>query len=182
MSHLRVLFWGFSIPRLKRGLSWTRLHAFFMPYRICKSLEIENGHMLTKHPDKCRFPHGHTRKVEFVIEAEELDENQMVCDFKIVKDAIGDWLDTFDHALCMNTADPAYPDFKQRYGERVIGFENQDPTTELMARTIFDHASEAMKQYAARSDTRYRLAAGVRLVRVRVWETSSSWAEYEQQS
>ena len=41
-----------------------------MPYRICKSLEIENGHMLSKHPDKCRFPHGHTRKVEFVIEAE----------------------------------------------------------------------------------------------------------------
>ena len=22
--------------------------------------------MLSKHPDKCRFPHGHTRKVEFV--------------------------------------------------------------------------------------------------------------------
>jgi 6-pyruvoyltetrahydropterin/6-carboxytetrahydropterin synthase len=44
-----------------------------MPYRICKSLEIENGHMLSKHPDKCRFPHGHSRKVEFVIEADELD-------------------------------------------------------------------------------------------------------------
>ena len=37
-----------------------------MPYRICKTLEIENGHMLSKHPDKCRFPHGHTRKVELV--------------------------------------------------------------------------------------------------------------------
>ena len=66
-----------------------RVHSRFnlfasMPYRICKSLEIENGHMLTKHPDKCRFPHGHTRRVEFVIEADELDENQMVCDFKII--------------------------------------------------------------------------------------------------
>ena len=125
------------------------------------------------------FPHGHTRKVEFVIEADELDDNQMVCDFKIVKDAVGEWLDTFDHALCMNTADPAYADFKARYGDRVIGFENQDPTTELMARTIFDHASEALTAYAARTDTRYRLAPGVRLVRVRVWETTSSWAEYE---
>ena len=37
-----------------------------MPYRICKSLEVENGHMLAKHPDKCRFPHGHTRKIEFI--------------------------------------------------------------------------------------------------------------------
>lgn len=150
-----------------------------MPYRICKSLEVENGHMLTKHPDKCRFPHGHTRKVEFVIEADELDGNEMVCDFKIIKDAVGDWLDSFDHAMCMNTADPAYADFKERYGDRVIGFENQDPTTELMARTIFDHTENALAAYAARTDTRYPLQPGVRLVRVRVWETSSSWAEYE---
>lgn len=150
-----------------------------MPYRICKSLEVENGHMLTKHPDKCRFPHGHTRKVEFVIEADELDDHQMVCDFKIVKDAIGEWLESFDHALCMNTADPAYQEFKSRYGERVIGFENQDPTTELMARTIFDYTESALADYAVRADKRYLLNPSVHLVRVRVWETSSSWAEYE---
>ncbi|RFC52406.1 MAG: 6-pyruvoyl tetrahydropterin synthase [Verrucomicrobia bacterium] len=35
-----------------------------MPFRICKTIEIENGHMLSKHSDKCQFPHGHTRKVE----------------------------------------------------------------------------------------------------------------------
>jgi 6-pyruvoyltetrahydropterin/6-carboxytetrahydropterin synthase len=135
--------------------------------------------MLTQHPDKCRFPHGHTRKIEFVIEADKLDSHQMVCDFKIIKEAVGDWIDTFDHALCMNTADPAYQEFKGRYGDRVIGFENQDPTTELMARTIFDHTQNALAAYALRADVRYLLAAGVRLVRVRVWETSSSWAEYE---
>ena len=150
-----------------------------MPYRICKSLEIENGHMLSKHPDKCRFPHGHTRRVEFVLEAAELDANEMVCDFKIVRQAVGDWLDTFDHALCMNTADPAYQEFKTRYGARVIGFDNQDPTTEVMARTIFDHTAQALSDHAAHGDACYRLSAGVRLVRVRVWETSSAWAEYE---
>ena len=37
----------------------------------------------------------------------------------------------------------------------------------------------SLAAYAARTDTRYRLAAAVRLVRVRVWETTSSWAEYE---
>jgi len=149
-----------------------------MSYRICKSIEIENGHLLTKHPDKCRFPHGHTRKVEFVLEADALDDNQMVCDFKIIRDVVGEWLDGFDHALCMNTADPAYQEFKTRYGERVIGFDNQDPTTELLARTIFDHTQQALTAYATQSNLRYRLAAGVRLLRVRVWETSSSWAEY----
>jgi len=148
-------------------------------YRICKSLEIESGHMLSKHPDKCRFPHGHTRKVEFVLEARKLDANEMVCDFKIIKDAVGEWLDGFDHSLCMNTADEAYGDFKARYGERVIGFENADPTTEVLARTIFDHAAQALAAYAADSFTHYPLSQEVRLVRVRVWETSSSWAEYE---
>ena len=59
-----------------------------MPCRICKTIEIESGHMLTHHPDMCRFPHGHSRKVEIVIEADELDVGGMVCDFKIVKDAV----------------------------------------------------------------------------------------------
>jgi 6-pyruvoyltetrahydropterin/6-carboxytetrahydropterin synthase len=149
-----------------------------MSYRICKTIEIENGHMLSKHPDKCRFPHGHSRKVEFVLESDELDGNQMVCDFKVIREAVGDWLDEFDHALCMNTADPAYQEFKARYGPRVIGFENQDPTTEVLARTIFDQARQALAAYATRADAGYPLAAGVRLVRVRVWETTSSWAEY----
>lgn len=148
-------------------------------YRISKSLEIENGHMLSKHPDKCRFPHGHSRRVEFVLEAAELDANEMVCDFKIIKDAVGEWLDSLDHAMCMNTSDPAYAEFKERYGERVIGFENQDPTTELMAKTIFDYTTQALKAYGNKEDSRYVLSSQVRLVRVRVSETSSSWAEYE---
>lgn len=148
-------------------------------YRICKSIEIESGHMLSKHPDKCRFPHGHTRKVEFVLEAVELDANQMVCDFKIIKDAVGEWVEGFDHSLCMNTADPAYGELKARYGDRVIGFENLDPTTEVFAKTIFDHTTKVLTEYAAHSATRYPLSKCVRLMRVRVWETSSSWAEYE---
>ena len=73
-----------------------------MPYRICKSFEIENGHMLSKHPDLCKFPHGHTRKVEFILESNELDKNEMVCDFKILQEAMADFLSTLDHALCMN--------------------------------------------------------------------------------
>jgi len=149
-----------------------------MPYRICKTLEVESGHMLSKHPDKCQFPHGHTRTVEFVLEADELDANEMVCDFKIIKAVLSEWLDRFDHAMCMNTADPAYAEFKERYGERVIGFENLDPTTEVMAKTIFDHATDALARYAADPSAAYPLRPQVRLAAVRVWETATSWAEY----
>jgi 6-pyruvoyltetrahydropterin/6-carboxytetrahydropterin synthase len=148
-------------------------------YRICKTIEIENGHMLTHHPDKCRFPHGHSRKVEIVIEADELDANGMVCDFKIVREAVGGYLETFDHALCVNTQDPMFDTLKQTYGDRVIAFTDTEPTTEILSKTFFDAIKSHLAEYASRPDTRYQLRPSVRLARVRVWETSSSWAEYE---
>ncbi|MEM7012845.1 MAG: 6-carboxytetrahydropterin synthase [Verrucomicrobiota bacterium] len=149
-----------------------------MPYRVCKSIEIENGHMLSKHPDKCKFPHGHTRKVEFVLEADELDDNEMVCDFKVVKQVIDDYLQTYDHAMCVNTADPMYETLKSAYGERVIGFENIDPTTEVIAKAIHDVFQAKLEEYRQLPDGRYPVQAELRIVKVRVWETSSSWAEY----
>ena len=150
-----------------------------MPYRVCKMIEIENGHMLSKHPDKCRFPHGHTRRVEIVLEADDLDANGMVCDFKIVKTAIGDYLDSFDHALCMNTDDPMYATFKEAYGDRIIGFTSTEPTTEVLAKAFYDACVSGFSAYAKGGAGRYDLRESVRLVRVRVWETSSSWAEYD---
>ena len=47
-------------------------------YRICKTFEVENAHMLSKHPEKCKFPHGHSRKIEVVISAAQLDSADMV--------------------------------------------------------------------------------------------------------
>lgn len=149
-----------------------------MPYRICKTIEVESGHMLSKHPDKCQFPHGHTRRVEFVLEADSLDGNEMVCDFKVIKAAIGAFLDSLDHAMCMNTEDPAFGEFKERYGECIIGFEGEDPTTEVMARTIWEVASEKLTAYREDPASAYPLRAEVRVASVRVWETASSWAEY----
>lgn len=133
--------------------------------------------MLSKHPDKCRFPHGHSRKVECVLEAEDLDKNEMVCDFKVLKLILSDYLDQFDHAICMNTDDASYADFKERFGDRVIGYESEDPTTEVLARDIFHHLSESLAAYAS-EEHEYALRDNVRVVAVKVWETSSSWAEY----
>jgi 6-pyruvoyltetrahydropterin/6-carboxytetrahydropterin synthase len=149
-----------------------------MPFRICKSFEIESGHMLSKHPDKCAFPHGHTRRVEYVLEADELDQNEMVCDFKIVKELVSDFLDRLDHSMCMNTEDPRYSDFKASYGERVIGFKGADPTTEVIAKRLFDHCREKLAEYAKSPKEIYPVRPSVRIVKVRVWETSTSWSEY----
>lgn len=149
-----------------------------MPYRICKSFEVESGHMLARHPDRCRFPHGHTRTVEIVLEADELDANQMVCDYKVLKDAMGEFVNRLDHSMCMNTDDPRYTEFKAMYGERIIDFPGVDPTTEMMAKTIFDACGERLAAYGRDPHPTYALRAAVRVRSVRVWETSSTWAEY----
>ena len=91
---------------------------------------------------------------------------------------MGDFLEQFDHSLCMNTSDPHYEEFRRIYGERIIPFEKQDPTSEAMARVVFEHAAAALKNAQAGNGT-YPVRPCVRLERVRVWETSSSWAEYE---
>jgi len=150
-----------------------------MPYRICKTLEIESGHMLSKHREKCRFPHGHTRKVEFIVEADSLDANEMVCDFKPIKELVNEYLESYDHALCMNTEDPEYAHMKAAYGERVIGFTRLDPTTEVMAETIFREFETRLRQHILSGTADYPIRSEVRIVKVRVWETSSSWAEFE---
>jgi 6-pyruvoyltetrahydropterin/6-carboxytetrahydropterin synthase len=141
-----------------------------MPFRICKTFEIESGHLLSKHPDKCRYPHGHSRTVEVVLAADQLDANDMVCDFQTVKSALGDFLEKWDHALCLNTADPNFEFYRRTYGDRVIPFPNTDPTSEVMAKTIFD---ELRRQLAGAAGAR-----AVRIERVRITETSSTWAEY----
>jgi 6-pyruvoyltetrahydropterin/6-carboxytetrahydropterin synthase len=149
-----------------------------MPYRICKTIEIENGHMLSKHQDNCKYPHGHSRQVELILAADKLDKNDMVCDFSVLKLALKGFLDSFDHAMCINTKDPMYKTFKDTYGDRIIGFNNTDPTTEVVAKMIYDRVRDSLKQYAKGKNQKYPLAKTVRLVRVRVWETSTCWAEY----
>lgn len=149
-----------------------------MPYRICKTFEIESGHILSKHPGKCRFPHGHSRRVEVVMAADQLDANDMVCDFQAIKRMLKDFLDSWDHALCLNTDDPNFAYYQQTYGTQVIPFNQTDPTSEVMAKTIYDELKRQLAKTVSDSATLRAVPAGVRIERVRLTETSSSWAEY----
>lgn len=154
-----------------------------MPFRVCKSFEIESGHMLSKHPGRCRFPHGHSRTIEVVLASAELDENDMVCDFKALKLALHEIADRFDHALIVNSQDPilaflsALPDLR----ERVVVFQGKDPTTEVLAKHIYDALASLItsgREFKGSDGLVYRLPNRLQLERVRVSETSSTWAEY----
>lgn len=151
-----------------------------MTYRVCKSFEIESGHMLSKHPGRCRFPHGHSRRVDLVLSAESLDDRDMVCDFKAIKLAVSEFLDSFDHAMAVNSEDPNLESLRAA-DQRVVVFEGVDPTTEIMAKHIFDHLESELARggsYRDEAGGEFSLRPQVTLERVRVTETSTSWAEY----
>lgn len=147
-----------------------------MPFRIAKTFTIESGHLLTKHPGACRFPHGHSRTIEIIVTAETLNAHDMVCDFKALKTAVADLIARYDHAFAMNTADPRFREFRAAYGDRILGFPNTDPTTEVLARDIFCEVRAQLT--AAIADAELPIPVGVKLERIRVTETGSSWAEY----
>lgn len=147
-----------------------------MPYRIAKSFIVESGHLLTKHPGACRFPHGHSRTVEIVVTSDELDANDMVCDFKALKTVANEVIARYDHSFALNTADPKFADFRHTYGDRVLAFVKTDPTSEVLARELFCELRAQLA--AAAADAECRVNHGVRLERVRVSETASTWAEY----
>lgn len=135
--------------------------------------------MLSKHPERCRFPHGHTRTIEVVVSAPALDENGMVVDFKALKMAVRRHIERYDHSMAVNSSDPLLPSMEALYPEAVIVFENQEPTTEAMAKELYDYIQAKLSEGFVSPDGRYRIDAGrAKLDRVRVWETPTSWAEF----
>ena len=149
-------------------------------FRIAKTFEVEYGHRLSKHPEKCRFPHGHRLRIDVVVRGSELDDNDMVCDYKALKIQVADVVERLDHAMALNSSDPQLEGL-MAIGERVILFDDCDPTTEVLARWIYNQLAERLAtDVTVRSPggASYEIPKGLELERVRVWETSSSWGEY----
>jgi 6-pyruvoyltetrahydropterin/6-carboxytetrahydropterin synthase len=149
-------------------------------FRSAKTFEVEYGHRLSKHPDKCRFPHGHSLRIEVVVRGQELNDHDMVCDYKALKMIVVDVVDRLDHAMALNSSDPQLEGLSA-IGDRVLLFDDCDPTTEVLARWIYEQMAERLAANGTvqtPSGTDYEVPAGLELERVRVWETSTSWGEY----
>lgn len=136
--------------------------------------------MLSRHPEACRFPHGHTRHIEVVLAGESLDANDMLIDFKALKLALTQEIDQFDHSMAINSDDPAAGELIGRYpAEALVIFPGQEPTTERIAEFLFHRIQEVLRK--GFSQPPYEIAPGkVRLERIRVGETPTTWAEYQE--
>jgi len=150
-------------------------------FRVSKQFEFPAAHVLSKHPGRCRFPHGHNYKVEVTLVAQSLDDHHMVCDFHALKAMLADYLDSLDHSIMLNSSDSVNCK-SQENNPRCVLFDNVDPTSEVLAQTIFRYLQTRLGERSVKTahGIEYKINSVVRLEKVRVWESSSSWAEYQE--
>lgn len=55
------------------------------------------AHHLRDYPGNCEKPHGHNWKVRATVRATKLDELGMGVDFRVVKNAVNEAMETLDH-------------------------------------------------------------------------------------
>ena len=131
-------------------------------YSVSKRIDFCYGHRLMDYSGVCRHPHGHNATAEIEIRTGSLDNRNMVADFSDIKRIVKDWIDReFDHKMILRHDDPLVKPL-QELGEPVFVVRD-NPTVELIARLIFDFVK----------------GRGLQVVRVKVWETPSSYASYD---
>ena len=130
-------------------------------YSVTKRIEFCYGHRLLDYDGICKHPHGHNGLVEVEVRSGQLDKRNMVCDFSDIKRVVKGWIDRdLDHKMLLRRDDPLVKALQQ-LGEPVYLCES-NPTAEHIAKIIYQHAA----------------GEGLPVVRVKLWETPTSYAEY----
>ena len=130
-------------------------------YLVTKRIEFCYGHRLLDYDGVCKHPHGHNALAEIEVRTDHLDGRNMVCDFSDIKRVVKAWIDKeLDHKMLLRRDDPLVQPLQQ-LGEPVFLLDS-NPTVERVARLIYDFTSQQ----------------GFPVLRVTVWETPTSYAEY----
>ena len=104
------------------------------------------AHALKGYEGPCENMHGHTWKVQVFLKGEKLNKIGILQDFKNLKKTLKTILSRFDHA---NLND-------------LVSFKKENPTSENLARIIFDEMRKIVKGTS----------------KVTVWESATSNASY----
>ena len=106
---------------------------------IRKLFKFENAHIVRNcSSDRCkRSIHGHSYKVEVLLQANRLDHGQMVYDFGLMKGIVKDLIDSFDHAITFWDKDDAdYVTACKNFSARWIALP-VSPSAEQFSRVFF---------------------------------------------
>jgi len=130
-------------------------------YLVTKRIEFCYGHRLLDYDGVCKHPHGHNASVEIEVRTDSLDSRNMVVDFSDIKRIVKGWIDReLDHKMILRHDDPLVEPLK-KLGEPMYLLDS-NPTVERIARLIFEKVREQ----------------GLPVIRVKVWETPTSFTTY----
>ena len=141
--------------------------------KITKQFSFEMAHALRNYDGLCRNIHGHSYKMDITLAGQPLHDesspkNGMVMDFGDLKRLVNEEIiSLLDHALVLNhkTDDKLIEVLKQNF-EKIVVVDFQ-PTTE----NLLNYIAEKLKR---------RLPKSVKLCRVRLRETDTSYADWEE--
>jgi len=122
-------------------------------YELTVRRHFDAAHHLWGYPGRCVRLHGHTWLVEVLVAGERLDEYGMLMDFHELQELVEEAVKDLDHRY-LNDLDP----FNKPGRET-------NPTAENIARYVYARLKAKLKP-------------GVRLVKVKVWESPDAWASY----
>lgn len=87
---------------------------------------FSSAHHLLNYKGKCENPHGHNWKVEVYAQGDNLDNSNILIDFKVLKKEVNEIIDYLDHKDLNELED----------------FKNQSPSSEFIAKYIYKKAKE----------------------------------------
>jgi 6-pyruvoyltetrahydropterin/6-carboxytetrahydropterin synthase len=119
-------------------------------YEVTIKKSFSAAHLLKEIGGKCEELHGHNFLVEVSVSAESLNNEDLLIDFRIVKRWTDEVLEQLDH----------------KYLNEIEYFKNMNPSSEQLARFLFDRISEKSRQ------------AKVTLSRITIWESDNSRVSY----
>ncbi len=119
-------------------------------YHLTIHSHFAAAHNLINYQGECENLHGHNWKVEVTVQTQVLDEAGLGIDFKILKTRVNEVLDELDHV----------------YVNELEYFKNRSPSSENMARYIFERVEALLK------------GTDVTVERVNVWESENACAAY----
>jgi len=133
---------------------------------ITRRLEWDSGHRVLGYAGRCRHIHGHRYSAEITVRSPELNALGMIVDFGVIKARVGKWIDdNWDHNLLLNREDSQLSHFMKTEERKPFIMPDGNPTAENIAEVLFTQAV-------------YLLPIGLEIVRVRIYETPSCWADY----
>ena len=119
-------------------------------YEVTIKKSFSAAHLLKEIGGKCEELHGHNFLVEVSVASESLNSEGLLIDFRVVKRWTDEVLEQLDH----------------KYLNEIEYFKNINPSSEQLARFLYDRISEKSRQ------------AKVTLSRVTVWESDNSRVTY----